>query len=183
MGVISTIKSDLAKVNNSENVTMKDFFRWYLFPQGSVFKHDVWVRLLQACKRKKILKYTVGILVYIIEQHYTNKYGIHVNTNIDIGDGLHIVHGGSVFLNCKSIGDNVTIYPRVMCGSAHGGIPSVGSNVTIYTGAVVTGNIHVGDGCVIGANAVVNKDCEPNSFYAGVPARKINSKIVEETTI
>ncbi|MEZ0446843.1 acyltransferase [Cellulomonas sp. ICMP 17802] len=41
----------------------------------------------------------------------------------------------------------------------------IGSRVTILPG------VTIGEGCVIAAGAVVTKDCEPNSLYAGVPAR------------
>jgi maltose O-acetyltransferase len=30
--------------------------------------------------------------------------------------------------------------------------------------------VTVGEGTIIGAGAVVNKDCEPGAVYAGVPA-------------
>ncbi|MCR4913326.1 MAG: acyltransferase [Lactobacillus sp.] len=43
----------------------------------------------------------------------------------------------------------------------------IGANVTILPG------VHIGKGCVIGAGAVVNKDCEPNGVYVGVPAKRI----------
>ena len=33
--------------------------------------------------------------------------------------------------------------------------------------------IAIGAGCTIGSGAVVIGDCEPNSVYVGVPARKI----------
>jgi maltose O-acetyltransferase len=33
----------------------------------------------------------------------------------------------------------------------------------------------LGDGCVIAAGAVVNKDCKPNTLYAGVPAKEVKT--------
>ena len=43
----------------------------------------------------------------------------------------------------------------------------IGANVTILPG------VHIGKEYVIGAGAVVNKDCEPNGVYVGVPAKRI----------
>ncbi|MEQ4518732.1 acyltransferase [Pseudarthrobacter sp. B907] len=40
----------------------------------------------------------------------------------------------------------------------------IGARVTILPG------VSIGDGCVIAAGSVVTTDCEPNGFYAGVPA-------------
>jgi len=93
-------------------------------------------------KRKKLLKYSIGSIIYIIFRHYEYKYGIHVNTNIDIGKVLKIVHGDGVYLNCKSIGENFTVYQNVTLGTDRsGGIPKVDDKVTLYTGVVICGNI------------------------------------------
>jgi len=37
----------------------------------------------------------------------------------------------------------------------------------------ILGDVRVGDNCIIGANAVVTKNVEPNSVVGGVPARVI----------
>lgn len=39
--------------------------------------------------------------------------------------------------------------------------------------AVVLGGVTIARGCVIGAGAVVTRSTEPNSIYAGVPARLV----------
>lgn len=83
-----------------------------------------------------------------------------------------VVHGGSVYLNCKIIGKNFTVYPSVMLGPSKKGIPSVGNNVIIYTGAVISGDVYIGDNCIIAANSVVLSDCEALWMYAGIPAKK-----------
>ena len=44
-----------------------------------------------------------------------------------------------------------------------------GANVTVCPG------VTIGDGCVIGAGAVVTRDIPPNSFAAGVPARVVRT--------
>jgi acetyltransferase-like isoleucine patch superfamily enzyme len=36
--------------------------------------------------------------------------------------------------------------------------------------------VKVGDGCVIGAGAIVTKDCDPYGVYVGVPAKKIKTR-------
>ena len=54
-----------------------------------------------------------------------------------------------------------------------GKFPTIGSNVIIGSNACIIGPINVGSGSVIGAGSVVVSDVEPNSVYAGVPAKKI----------
>ncbi len=49
----------------------------------------------------------------------------------------------------------------------------VGNGCWIGARSTILPGVTVGDGCIIAAGSVVNKDCEPNSLYAGVPARKI----------
>ncbi len=172
MTLIELIRSDLARLQSPSLYT---FFKWYFFPQGSMFHHDVWLRVLQKCKEKRVLKYTVGIIVYFIERHWAITYGVHANANISIGLGLQVVHGDGVFLNCKSIGDNFTCYPNVTVGSngSEMSIPTIENNVTIYSGAVVVGDITLHEGCIIAANAFVNFDVEANTIVGGVPAKRI----------
>jgi acetyltransferase-like isoleucine patch superfamily enzyme len=45
----------------------------------------------------------------------------------------------------------------------------IGARVTIMQG------VTVGKGCVIATGAVVLTDCEPNSVYVGIPARKVKT--------
>ncbi len=40
--------------------------------------------------------------------------------------------------------------------------------------------VTIGDGCIIGAAAVITKDIPPYSVAAGVPARVIKSRIKEQ---
>lgn len=66
-----------------------------------------------------------------------------------------IVHKRAVIGKNCIIGTNVTIGGK----SGHYQVPRIGDNVDISTVAKILGPITVGDGCVIGANAVVIKDC------------------------
>ena len=51
----------------------------------------------------------------------------------------------------------------------------IGANVSICQG------VTIGDGAVIGACSLVNKDVEPYAVYAGVPAKKIKQRLTDET--
>lgn len=128
---------------------------------------------MQAVKKNKILMFFLGGSVYLIHRHYEYKYGIHANTNIEIGERLLIKHGDGVYINCTKIGRNFTVYQGVTLGADKTGIPMVEDDVTVYTNAVVVGNVILHSGSVIGANAFVNKNVEEHSIVVGVPARKI----------
>ncbi len=179
ISTIEYIKSDFEKC--AGGVTIAAFLKTMVIPQGNALPYQVWFRLLQSCKKSRLKKYTLGLIVYLIERHYEYKYGIHANANMPVGKGLNIVHGDGVFLNCQSIGDNFTCYPGIMLGAAgadstRAGIPIVEDNVTVYTGAVVTGNIILHSGCVVAANAYVNKDVPPRTVVGGLPARIIKER-------
>jgi len=77
------------------------------------------------------------------------------------------------------IGENVIVGSHVTIGgrSGHEVVPVIGDNVFIGAGACILGPIKVGDGAVIGANAVVIRDVEPRSVVAGVPARVIRTDV------
>lgn len=47
----------------------------------------------------------------------------------------------------------------------------IGDGCWLGAGVTVLGGITIGDGTVIAAGAVVTADCDPDSVYAGVPAR------------
>ena len=52
----------------------------------------------------------------------------------------------------------------------------IGDDVWIGYGAQIMPGVKVGDGCVIGAGAIVTKDCDPYGVYVGVPAKKIKTR-------
>jgi len=49
----------------------------------------------------------------------------------------------------------------------------IGDNCWLASNVTVTGGVHIGNGCVIGAGSVVVNDIPDNSFAAGVPCRRI----------
>ena len=92
----------------------------------------------------------------------------------EIGGGLYIQHGFSTMIAAEAIGENCWINQQVTIGyKDHGRPPIIGNNVMITCGAKVLGSITVGDGSVIGANAVVIKDVEPNAVMGGIPAKRL----------
>jgi chloramphenicol O-acetyltransferase type B len=56
----------------------------------------------------------------------------------------------------------------------------IGSDVWVGYGAVILSGVSVGDGAIIAAGAVVTKDVEPYSIYAGCPAKKIRDRFESE---
>ncbi len=91
----------------------------------------------------------------------------------DIGGGLFIQHGIATVIAAKAMGENCWVNQQVTIGFKDSENPVIGSDVMITCGAKVLGGITVGDGAVIGANAVVVRDVEPGATMVGIPAKRI----------
>jgi serine O-acetyltransferase len=98
-----------------------------------------------------------------------------------VGDNLTLLHHGfGVVINPRSrIGKGVFISQCVTIGgrSESDQLPVIEDNVYIASGAKVLGGLVVGEGAVIGANAVVIQSVQARSVVAGVPARVIREGI------
>jgi acetyltransferase-like isoleucine patch superfamily enzyme len=49
----------------------------------------------------------------------------------------------------------------------------IGNGCWIGARSTILPGVTIGEGCIIAAGSIVNKDCEPNGIYAGVPALRI----------
>ncbi|MDL2224237.1 CatB-related O-acetyltransferase [Bacteroides sp. 519] len=56
----------------------------------------------------------------------------------------------------------------------------IGNDVWIGYEAVIMAGVHIGNGAVIGARAVVTKDVPPYTIVGGVPAKEIRKRFDEE---
>lgn len=96
--------------------------------------------------------------------------------SIRMGDKVNVQDGAIVHCTYNktivSIGNNVSIGHNAI---VHGCI--VHDNVLIGMGAIVMDNAVIGSNTIIGAGALVTEgmQVEPNSVYAGIPAKKIKS--------
>lgn len=124
--------------------------RWY-FLKGNIEKADLFYRL------NHILHSSSIPYQAIIGKNSVFAYG---------GIGCIIHNATKIGARCV-IGSNVTI------GGAKNGIPCIGDDVYISTGAKILGGVEIGDGAIIGANAVVNRDVLPFTVVAGSPAKTI----------
>lgn len=114
--------------------------------------------------------------------------GVEIHPGAQIGRRFFIDHGmGVVIGETTEIGDDVMIYHGVTLGGASSEDvkrhPTVEDGVMIGTGAKVLGNITLGEGSRIGANAVVIKDVPARNTAVGIPARTKPKTAEEECFI
>jgi serine O-acetyltransferase len=104
--------------------------------------------------------------------------GIHLFPETTIGPGFYIGHYGGIWISpLATLGANCNVGPNVVIGVAGKGRtkgPTLGDRVWIGPGAVITGEIKVGAGCVVAANSFVTGNFPENAVLIGVPARVLS---------
>ncbi|MBN2057869.1 MAG: serine O-acetyltransferase [Candidatus Saganbacteria bacterium] len=117
----------------------------------------------------------IPILPRLISQISRLLTLIEIHPGAKIGRRFFIDHGNGVVIGATSvIGDDVVIYQGVTLGGTgkergkrH---PTIGNGVVIGAGAIVLGNIIIGDNARIGAGAVVTKSVPPETTVVGNPS-------------
>ncbi|AWN05056.1 acetyltransferase [Gordonia phage Easley] len=83
-----------------------------------------------------------------------------------IGARTHFGYGVKVLTCSHEVGG-----PDRRCGPSTTAPVVIGEGCWIGAGAIIQPGVVIGDGCVIAAGSVVTGKCEPNTLYAGVPAK------------
>lgn len=119
------------------------------------------------------------ILLNWYRKRYYNlsyKLGFTIPPNV-FGAGLCISHYGTIIVNGNArIGAWCRIHACTNIGSSggHSEAPVIGDNAYIGPGALIFGDIKLGNDVTIAANATVNKSFEEDGLLlAGVPAKVI----------
>ena len=131
---------------------------------------------------------------------FTNLYGCRIGDETRIGPFVEIQKGVAIGSRCKIqshtfICEGVEIHDEVFVGHnvvfindkrpratrADGALQSsedwtvlptvVERRASLGSGAILMGGIHIGEGAVVGAGAVVTSDVRAGETVAGVPAR------------
>lgn len=123
----------------------------------------------------------IPLLPRIVERLSVLLLHCHIPFTVEAGEGLTVGHWGiAVVIHPRArLGRNVFVGHCVTIGGRNRqeGVPRIEDNVYIGPGAQILGDIVVGEGSVIGANAVVVHSVPPHSVVVGVPARVIRENI------
>ncbi len=116
----------------------------------------------------------------------SNGERIRLGDDCNIGERCYLWAGDSS--GRIVIGNGVSLAPEVFITASDYGVVKgrsfrdqprrerdiiIGNEVWLGARVVVTAGVTIGDGCIVGAGAVVTKSLPPNSIAAGVPAKVI----------
>lgn len=174
------IKSDLYRYYGKTN--LKTFITCFFKFPG--FRYTFYMRKTMQYHSFKPL----WMFYWLLLRRCSIKYGIQIPYNTKIGKGLNISHFGTIVVNKRTVmGDNCNIHPCVNIGQSNRGklkgTPKLGNSVWIGMGAVIVGNIQIGDNVLIAPNAYVNFDVPSNSIVMGNPAKIIERENATESFI
>ncbi len=123
---------------------------------------------------------------------------INVEKGATFGRRLSIGNNSGLGVNCQiqgtvSIGDNVMMGPDVLIYTTNHAFADktvpmqkqgyqpekpvvIGNDVWIGSRVIILPGVHIGDGCIIGAGAVVTKDVPAYCVCAGNPAKVVKER-------
>lgn len=174
---IQYLKADLLMWQSSETWTSyaSSFCKHILITPG--FQLVFLLRIQQGIRGVPLFGRLISKIIWYFN---TVWFGADLNPGTIYGAGLYFPHTvGIVIGHGCVIGKNVTILQQVTLGRKVRGEqsgPQLGNNVAIFAGAKVLGNISIGSGSIVGANAVVTKDVDHNQIAVGVPAKCYENK-------
>lgn len=134
-----------------------------------------WYRAGRFCwLRRRWPWWWLGLALNRLLYPFVRMYsGLELAPTADIGRGLWIGHFGPTRVHpATRAGDHLTLLHGVTIGSASG-VPRLGSHVNVGTGAIIVGDIDIGDRVTVAAGAVVLTGIPADCLAIGNPARAI----------
>lgn len=152
---------------------------YYIYNNFITHVPSYWVRHWYL---RRILRIQIGRRTAVHMGCFFTAKHVTIGNNCVINRHCYIDGRGGI-----QIGDNVSISPQAYLvslthdpqDSAFAVIPRmvrIEDCVWIGVRAIVLPGVVLGQGCVVGAGAVVTKNVEPYVIVAGVPARKIGER-------
>jgi len=150
-------------------------------------------RFLNVCSKIRVLYLSkvMNILEYDKGGKIEERVYVSDCSNLKIGKNCRI--NENVFIQGAFIGNNVLIAPNcsllsvshihkdkdipiVFQGETDPNPPIIKDNVWLGRNVIVLPGVTIGEGAIVAAGSIVNKDVESFSIYGGVPAKLIKKR-------
>ena len=119
---------------------------------------------------RMLFYHRIGTISKLISWLAPGQVTFTIPKTTKVGDGVLFFHSYGTILNAREIGEGCRIVCNITLGDKNGITPIIGKHVEILPGAVIAGDVTIGDNCVIGPNAVVYKSVPANCVVVGNPA-------------
>lgn len=164
----------LCKKSASYELIRKDLQVWKERKQMSYEKelHLLAHLLLEADGFRNLLAFRLGAKGSLAKRLFPGDKTLVIGSG-SIGGGLYIQHGFATIIAAKSVGEECWINQQVTIGFEQDRQPVIGNHVRICAGAIIVGDVTVGDNSIIAAGAVVTKDVPAGEIWGGCPAKFI----------
>jgi serine O-acetyltransferase len=140
-------------------------FKGYIALQATRISHRLWESGRTELARE-------------LHSRITQALHVSIHPSATIGSGLFIDHGTGVTIGAGVvIGDDGSMLQEVTVGRSpegEAGAPRIGRGVLLSAGAMVLGNVEVGDFAKIGAGSLVLASVPAGTTAVGVPARLVS---------
>lgn len=138
-----------------------------------IYRFGSWVVKLKI----SIFRLPLYVIYFFLKRLTEILTTIEISEYAEIGGGFYIAHIGNIIIaHHTKIGKYASMHQGVTIGvdGSSDKLPVIGDRVYFGAGAKIFGQITLGDGVVIGANAVINRDAQDNATIVGIPGKIIN---------
>lgn len=136
-----------------------------------------WFWRLYRLRRKTKRRLVRSLCTYLMCRS-AHRHGGYVGPGAEFDSPPVLPHGlHGVFISRYAVvGARCKIYQNVTIGEVDGKAPTIGPDCLIGAGAVLVGDIRVGQGVRVGAGAVVCRDIPDGSTVVAPPSRILERK-------
>ena len=162
-----------AIITHTLEIYVGALIRWLPGVEGLILR-GLFYRVLFKGSSNDLLIYPSVYIIFSHRMTVGRRVAINVGTYIDAGGGLeigdHVMIGPHCIISTREHSTDLSDIPMCHQPVRYRTIV-IENDVWIGANVSIRGGVNLGEGCVIGAGAVVVHDVPPNAIVGGVPAK------------